>query len=167
MYNFSSRYAVEQPQVLAQYSVSNAVATYYLYMKYVPSWANSSTPQVSQWLFPQGHQSRNTSLSSVNRKTLSMLILSVGFVTSGTSIGVGKTWKKNLDIYQGKGWSIVEVDKAKKMIVIYNWPTAASWTHFMDMFWGKMLNGIPWRWQAIHALQVLRLPKPNRLYQYH
>ncbi|KAF7306469.1 DNA polymerase epsilon catalytic subunit [Mycena indigotica] len=28
-------YAVEQPQVLAQYSVSDAVATYYLYMKYV------------------------------------------------------------------------------------------------------------------------------------
>lgn len=30
-----SRYAIEQPQVLAQYSVSDAVATYYLYMKYV------------------------------------------------------------------------------------------------------------------------------------
>ena len=29
------RYASEQPQVLAQYSVSDAVATYYLYMKYV------------------------------------------------------------------------------------------------------------------------------------
>ena len=29
------RYAMEQPQVLAQYSVSDAVATYYLYMKYV------------------------------------------------------------------------------------------------------------------------------------
>lgn len=29
------RYAVEQPQILAQYSVSDAVATYYLYMKYV------------------------------------------------------------------------------------------------------------------------------------
>jgi DNA polymerase elongation subunit (family B) len=29
------RYAVEQPQTLAQYSVSDAVATYYLYMKYV------------------------------------------------------------------------------------------------------------------------------------
>jgi DNA polymerase elongation subunit (family B) len=28
-------YATEQPQVLAQYSVSDAVATYYLYMKYV------------------------------------------------------------------------------------------------------------------------------------
>lgn len=28
-------YAVEQPQVLSQYSVSDAVATYYLYMKYV------------------------------------------------------------------------------------------------------------------------------------
>ncbi|KAF8518703.1 hypothetical protein BU17DRAFT_90783 [Hysterangium stoloniferum] len=28
-------YAIEQPQVLAQYSVSDAVATYYLYMKYV------------------------------------------------------------------------------------------------------------------------------------
>lgn len=28
-------YAVEQPQILAQYSVSDAVATYYLYMKYV------------------------------------------------------------------------------------------------------------------------------------
>ncbi|PLW15756.1 hypothetical protein PCANC_13456 [Puccinia coronata f. sp. avenae] len=28
-------YAVEQPQTLAQYSVSDAVATYYLYMKYV------------------------------------------------------------------------------------------------------------------------------------
>ncbi|KAJ6626952.1 hypothetical protein B0H10DRAFT_1997385 [Mycena sp. CBHHK59/15] len=28
-------YALEQPQVLAQYSVSDAVATYYLYMKYV------------------------------------------------------------------------------------------------------------------------------------
>ena len=26
---------MEQPQTLAQYSVSNAVATYYLYMKYV------------------------------------------------------------------------------------------------------------------------------------
>ncbi len=26
---------MEQPQVLAQYSVSDAVATYYLYMKYV------------------------------------------------------------------------------------------------------------------------------------
>ena len=32
---FLFRYAVEQPQVLAQYSVSDAVATYYLYMKYV------------------------------------------------------------------------------------------------------------------------------------
>lgn len=30
-----TRYAVEQPQILAQYSVSDAVATYYLYMKYV------------------------------------------------------------------------------------------------------------------------------------
>lgn len=29
------RYAQEQPQVLSQYSVSDAVATYYLYMKYV------------------------------------------------------------------------------------------------------------------------------------
>ena len=29
------RYVMEQPQVLAQYSVSDAVATYYLYMKYV------------------------------------------------------------------------------------------------------------------------------------
>ena len=29
------RYAMEQPQILAQYSVSDAVATYYLYMKYV------------------------------------------------------------------------------------------------------------------------------------
>lgn len=28
-------YAMEQPQTLAQYSVSDAVATYYLYMKYV------------------------------------------------------------------------------------------------------------------------------------
>ena len=31
----SFRYAMEQPQTLAQYSVSDAVATYYLYMKYV------------------------------------------------------------------------------------------------------------------------------------
>ena len=31
----SFRYAVEQPQILAQYSVSDAVATYYLYMTYV------------------------------------------------------------------------------------------------------------------------------------
>lgn len=30
-----ARYAMEQPQILAQYSVSDAVATYYLYMKYV------------------------------------------------------------------------------------------------------------------------------------
>ncbi|KAG1384872.1 hypothetical protein G6F61_000060 [Rhizopus arrhizus] len=30
-----TRFASEQPQVLAQYSVSDAVATYYLYMKYV------------------------------------------------------------------------------------------------------------------------------------
>jgi DNA polymerase epsilon subunit 1 len=29
------RYAYEKPQALAQYSVSDAVATYYLYMKYV------------------------------------------------------------------------------------------------------------------------------------
>lgn len=29
------RFAAEQPQTLAQYSVSDAVATYYLYMKYV------------------------------------------------------------------------------------------------------------------------------------
>src|SRR5271170_6518768 len=29
------RFAYEQPQTLAQYSVSDAVATYYLYMKYV------------------------------------------------------------------------------------------------------------------------------------
>jgi DNA polymerase epsilon subunit 1 len=28
-------FAAEQPQVLASYSVSDAVATYYLYMKYV------------------------------------------------------------------------------------------------------------------------------------
>ncbi len=31
----SSRYASERPQTLAEYSVSDAVATYYLYMKYV------------------------------------------------------------------------------------------------------------------------------------
>jgi DNA polymerase epsilon subunit 1 len=31
----SPRYAVDHPQLLAQYSVSDAVATYYLYMKYV------------------------------------------------------------------------------------------------------------------------------------
>jgi DNA polymerase epsilon subunit 1 len=31
----NGRYAIEQPQSLAQYSVSDAVATYYLYMKYV------------------------------------------------------------------------------------------------------------------------------------
>ena len=31
----SYRYAQEQPHVLSQYSVSDAVATYYLYMKYV------------------------------------------------------------------------------------------------------------------------------------
>ena len=30
-----TKYALEQPQALAQYSVSDAVATYYLYMKYV------------------------------------------------------------------------------------------------------------------------------------
>lgn len=29
------RYASERPQTLAEYSVSDAVATYYLYMKYV------------------------------------------------------------------------------------------------------------------------------------
>ena len=28
-------YAIERPQTLAEYSVSDAVATYYLYMKYV------------------------------------------------------------------------------------------------------------------------------------
>lgn len=28
-------YAMERPHILAQYSVSDAVATYYLYMKYV------------------------------------------------------------------------------------------------------------------------------------
>jgi DNA polymerase epsilon subunit 1 len=33
--SFCYRYAMEQPQILAQYSVSDAVATYYLYMKYV------------------------------------------------------------------------------------------------------------------------------------
>jgi DNA polymerase epsilon subunit 1 len=33
--NISDRYAVERPQELASYSVSDAVATYYLYMKYV------------------------------------------------------------------------------------------------------------------------------------
>ena len=30
-----TRYAIEKPQVMASYSVSDAVATYYLYMKYV------------------------------------------------------------------------------------------------------------------------------------
>jgi DNA polymerase epsilon subunit 1 len=35
MIQITLRYALEQPQVLAQYSVSDAVATYYLYMKYV------------------------------------------------------------------------------------------------------------------------------------
>lgn len=30
-----TRYAAEKPQTLAEYSVSDAVATYYLYMKYV------------------------------------------------------------------------------------------------------------------------------------
>jgi len=30
-----TRFAYEQPQTLAQYSVSDAVATYYLYMKFV------------------------------------------------------------------------------------------------------------------------------------
>lgn len=34
-YHFLCRFAAEQPQTLAQYSVSDAVATYYLYMKYV------------------------------------------------------------------------------------------------------------------------------------
>lgn len=29
------RYAAEHPQILSEYSVSDAVATYYLYMKYV------------------------------------------------------------------------------------------------------------------------------------
>jgi DNA polymerase epsilon subunit 1 len=33
--NLFDRYAVERPQELASYSVSDAVATYYLYMKYV------------------------------------------------------------------------------------------------------------------------------------
>ena len=33
--SFEFSYAMEQPQILAQYSVSDAVATYYLYMKYV------------------------------------------------------------------------------------------------------------------------------------
>ena len=33
--NFLFRYANEKPQTLAEYSVSDAVATYYLYMKYV------------------------------------------------------------------------------------------------------------------------------------
>ena len=32
---FVIRYAAEKPQTLAEYSVSDAVATYYLYMKYV------------------------------------------------------------------------------------------------------------------------------------
>ena len=32
---FVLRYAIEKPQILAQYSVSDAVATYYLYMTYV------------------------------------------------------------------------------------------------------------------------------------
>src|SRR3954463_14615304 len=31
----TARYASERPQTLAEYSVSDAVATYYLYMKYV------------------------------------------------------------------------------------------------------------------------------------
>ena len=30
-----TRFAIEQPQLMASYSVSDAVATYYLYMKYV------------------------------------------------------------------------------------------------------------------------------------
>jgi hypothetical protein len=30
-----TRYAIEQPQLMASYSVSDAVATYYLFMKYV------------------------------------------------------------------------------------------------------------------------------------
>ena len=30
-----TRFAVEQPQLMSSYSVSDAVATYYLYMKYV------------------------------------------------------------------------------------------------------------------------------------
>ena len=34
--------------------------------------------------------------------------------------GLHKTWKKNLDVYQGEGRSIAEVDEAKKMIVIYD-----------------------------------------------
>ena len=33
--SFFPRYAIEKPQILAQYSVSDAVATYYLYMTYV------------------------------------------------------------------------------------------------------------------------------------
>lgn len=35
MYWAAIRYAQEQPHILSQYSVSDAVATYYLYMKYV------------------------------------------------------------------------------------------------------------------------------------
>lgn len=35
IFDLLRRYAVEHPQILAQYSVSDAVATYYLYMKYV------------------------------------------------------------------------------------------------------------------------------------
>lgn len=34
-FTFENRYAMEQPHTLAEYSVSDAVATYYLYMKYV------------------------------------------------------------------------------------------------------------------------------------
>lgn len=34
-------YAIERPHVLAQYSVSDAVATYYLYMKYVHPFSES------------------------------------------------------------------------------------------------------------------------------
>jgi len=30
-----TRYAIEQPQLMSSYSVSDAVATYYLFMKYV------------------------------------------------------------------------------------------------------------------------------------
>ena len=30
-----TRFAIEQPQLMSAYSVSDAVATYYLYMKYV------------------------------------------------------------------------------------------------------------------------------------
>ena len=63
-----TRYALEQPQLMASYSVSDAVATYYLYMKYVHGFIFSLStviPMTPDEVLRKGSKARQQSLLMV------------------------------------------------------------------------------------------------------